>query len=143
MRRLDTALLLLATTAPLGACEDLSCCNSCGRNYYLVDDAGETVGWIGNVNEGGNECEIADVPRSFDDSTYTLSVEVVTPSEGPGSAPEVHSQEALEGAQDACADTRTPVPLDALATAEAGDVLCVVADVTALELCTQKGCASI
>jgi len=133
--------LLLLVLPLLGACEDFDCCNSCGRNYYLLDSAGETVAWLGNVLEGGNECEMADLPREYRDAAYTLRVEVITASSGPGSAPEVHTRGVLEGIQAACADDSEPQPLEALGSASVGDELCVVADVSALELCTQKACA--
>jgi len=140
-RRPLAALAALATIAgglaTASGCKKLTCCNSCGRNYYVVDEAGGYLAYISNHFQGGDECEIDDEPRSLDDATYTAQLEVVSTE---SATPEVHELSSRRGAHDHCDDGTLAEDDEVLATASDGDVLCVVVQMQAQTMCTQLAC---
>ncbi len=128
-------------------CEELRCCNACGRNYYLRAEEGQdrSIAWIANIQEGGDECEIDELPRTFEDARYTLRVTVLA-VDPDGSGAWSYQLEVVDfaagedtgpcgslGVTDAAALASMPI--------EAGTDLCVRGWVEADTLCTQKACA--
>lgn len=136
--------LLAGLSAVAPGCENLRCCNSCGRNYYLGGDAVEGVAWIANLHEGGNECEIDGVARTFDDADYVLRARVIAVSEvAEGWTYQLEVDEfAPVGEEDPCGELEriTAEELGAQAL-EADTELCVEGTVVAETICTQLACA--
>ncbi len=131
----------------LPGCEDLRCCNSCGRSYSVGDPLAYPGVAITGIEEGGNECEIDEIPRSIPDGLHTLIARIadVRPVGDAGAAVHVEVVEHFEGdvASTQCAGQ--PV-LDAAALIEqeqlaVGDMVCLVDEVSAEGICTQKACA--
>ena len=136
------ALAGFVVAAP--ACEDLRCCNSCGRNYYLGGDAVSSVAWIANLHEGGNECEIDGVPRTFEEADYVLRARILALNEvASGWTYQLEVEEfLLAGEGDPCgeldrltAETLGAEPFEVDAT------ICVEGPITAETMCTQLACA--
>ncbi len=116
LARLALGLLAgLVTAAP--GCEGLRCCNSCGRNYYLGGDATDSVAWIANLHEGGDECEIDGVPRTFEDAEYVLRARVLDVSEGfEGFNYQLEVEDFARVGEDDPCDGLEPITAEALGT---------------------------
>ncbi len=132
----------LAIAAP--ACEDLRCCNSCGRNYYLGGDAVTSVAWIANLHEGGNECEIDGLPRTFEDADYVLRARVLAVDEvADGWTYQLEVEDfARAGEGDPCGELGR-VTAEALGSdrLEVDSLVCVEGPIFAETMCTQLACA--
>ncbi len=119
------------------------CCNGCGRNYYVGLGQGRL--WIENIQDGGNECEIDDVPQQIPDGINTLVVVVEQLPEGGSGGPDrITVEEHAEGE----AAEQTCMGLDVYTAEEfaqsspaLGTRACLVDEVTAEVACTQKSCA--
>lgn len=140
-RHAALALALAASAATLAfetGCEEFRCCNSCGRNYTLQDENGESVAWVSNTSEGGNECEIDGVARAFEDRPYVLLVETL---ESGGTVTQIDVIDSGADGDVSPCDGLELSPAALLLDAEAGQTLCVEAEVRAETLCTQLACA--
>jgi len=147
---LPAALLagLASVIVPAG-CEDLRCCNSCAR-HYTVGDGDEPYSYPGvsivGLEEGGNECEIGDVPRGIPDGLHTLRVRIDSRSEA-GEGGTSYAVEVLEHAQGDAASSLCPedqvLDAETLVTRDeaVGATVCLLDDVSALASCTEKSCA--
>ncbi len=139
-----------ALLAPLagGGCVD-SCCNSCGRSYSLgTENSGLAHVFVQNVSEGGNECEISDIPRGIPPGLRTFVLEILdrqATADGRASF-SVKLEASFAGDTSAQECAGRPV-LDAQALKSsshmAGDRVCVVDESRVEEACTQKGCAGL
>lgn len=125
-----------------GACDPVdACCNSCGRSYRVgsPDDASL---WIENIQEGGNECEIGDMPRAIPDGTSTL-VAVAGTYEGAGEVDRVTVEDHAPGdaAAQLCEDLAV-YTAEAFVDAEVapGTRVCLIDEVFTELACTQLGC---
>ncbi len=118
------------------------CCNGCGRNYSV--GAGRVRLWISNIQEGGNECEIDDLPTEIPEGINTLVVVAEELAEGhtAPSGVEVEDHFADDATAQACDGLEVYTAEEFVAAAVApGTRACIVDEVIGNVACSQKECA--
>lgn len=134
----------------LAGCDPCACVNGCVRSYEIQDEVTEPVTarppavTIENRQESGMDCEIEQMPHSLPAGRHVLVLTIRDHAGVPArySADLVSLGNETEQAE-LCADAVRSFPsvqeLDG-ETIEPGETVCVVGEVKASTLCTQKGC---
>lgn len=134
----------LAALVGWAACDPgEGCCNSCARNYYL-GAVGDPQVWIENINEGGNECEIDELPRELPDGVNTF-VGVASAFDGGDALASDRIVVEAHATGDVSSESCDGLDVHDAATFLAAKIapgtrVCLVDRVSSEVLCSQKSC---